>query len=786
MRKSIALTVLLALGTFAAGSEYYVSPQGDDGNPGTKSRPFATIKRAAATMKPGDTCRIGAGVYHETVKPKNSGAPEKPISFTAESGAKVIVTGTDPVAGWRDHGNGTYKAAVQLDLGHENQVFLNGEPMIEARWPNRKSSDLLKADAAPIGGGSSVTAIGCERFPSDWSANDLKGAVVWVMADRKWSSWTSTVTGYDPKNKRLLVSKPYDGEKSWWVDQRHNPCRGGTFYITGALCLLDAPNEWRYDAANKVLYVRPPDGKAPADGAVTVKRRKLAFDLAGAAHVRVKGIDIVGASIDMTDAKHCLVQNMRARHIYHTRGGRTIMFIPRAKPGVCISGSHNVLRDCEIAYSAGSGVRLAGRSNAVINCHIHHTDYLGCYESSIYMNGIGHLVSHNSIHDTGRDCIKLGGAGHLIQYNDIYRPGRLCHDLGVIYSGGQDGGNTEIHHNWVHDNPGDRNNVGIYLDNYMKNYLVHHNVVWNTPRCIRLNGPTGYCIIANNTVATGIRNPWGPWKGQKVQFGSHVFNNLVGDRVAMNKEVFQAANLVGNPVAKRVRPDQGKPIIPNDAVDAGLSVLGLTDRFSVKAPDIGAFEKGLTPWKAGHDFENPPQPQYRRCASLLRNHVVNAAFEFARYHNDYTKQPLTPWRPTHGKQAKVEHHPGFNTPPANARLSVHGNSLRLCGNGDDGVEQDIAGLRPGSRYVFAAYVRMESAKDVVLEVRGHGAVPVSAHANNVKLAKGQTWRLVVVEFTTGARNSTATVTITKKGPGDAYIDDTGVIYWELRSPGNED
>jgi len=54
-------------------SDYYVSPSGNDNNPGTKNLPWRTIQKAANTIAPGKTAVIKAGNYNEFVKIKRSG-----------------------------------------------------------------------------------------------------------------------------------------------------------------------------------------------------------------------------------------------------------------------------------------------------------------------------------------------------------------------------------------------------------------------------------------------------------------------------------------------------------------------------------------------------------------------------------------------------------------------------------------------------------------------------------------------------------------------------------------
>src|SRR2546425_5357131 len=59
----LLLFLSLALLVHAQGSDFYVSTQGSDSNPGTSAQPFRTITRAYSLAGPGVTIFVMPGVY---------------------------------------------------------------------------------------------------------------------------------------------------------------------------------------------------------------------------------------------------------------------------------------------------------------------------------------------------------------------------------------------------------------------------------------------------------------------------------------------------------------------------------------------------------------------------------------------------------------------------------------------------------------------------------------------------------------------------------------------------
>jgi hypothetical protein len=73
---------------------YYVSPAGNDTQPGTLTQPWKTIQKAADTLVAGESVFIRSGTYYERVIPQHSGsAVNRLITYAAFPGENVTIDG---------------------------------------------------------------------------------------------------------------------------------------------------------------------------------------------------------------------------------------------------------------------------------------------------------------------------------------------------------------------------------------------------------------------------------------------------------------------------------------------------------------------------------------------------------------------------------------------------------------------------------------------------------------------------------------------------------------------
>ena len=590
---SILALLLLCSPCYVQARDFYVSNDGLDKNPGTCEKPFRTLARAALHAEGGDTVILREGIYRETLIVLHSGTEAQPLTFMAADEEAVVISGADLVGSWKPYKGSILQTKVPkvLDPGF-NQVFLNGRMMHQARFPNETSTDLHRPTCIKMSASDSrITSPLLTQPDGFWNG----GFVVGLFGHR-WTIQCAQIKDYKAGTLSLA------GKSQPWYKET------GQGHVSGVLGALDAPGEWHIEDGR--LYFWMPDGIDMTSACVEVKRRTLCIDYNGQSHVKVKGINVTKGSVRLI-GNSCTLENSRviypSHFTYFTWGGMAADGgVDKGHNGILVQGTNNMIRGCTIKYSAGSGIVIKGARNLITRCKISDINYSGTYSCPISLAKVPGKVTgenriwFNTIRRTGRDCIQLYGASaDDIRYNDISDSGLICKDLGMVYVWGHDGKATRIAYNWVHDNRGKGPNPGIYLDNYCKNFVVDHNVIWNCEAGIRVNGPTEGHRLYNNTLfncrdlGTHTYNQWpdhtpGYWTagGYGNIYKYTETNNLfLSTRPAAQLEDFANRNFSLKPGAA--------------AIDSGKLVAGITDGFLGKAPDLGAYEYAGTRWIPG-------------------------------------------------------------------------------------------------------------------------------------------------------------------------------------------
>jgi len=599
------------------------------------TNPFVTIQEAAAVAAAGDTVNIRAGTYRETVTPTNSGTVANPIVYQAYNGEQVTVSGAETISGFTQLSGNIYQANMPTSLGiGSDQIFVNGQMQLWARWPNTLSLDVSR----PVFDTSS-TITSVVNVSDDWEvsltdagipgdASDYVGGYVNISAGLGWVRDTGLIKASSSGNTLDfdLVNQPTTASV-------YQPVNNDEYFISGTFNALDSAGEWFRDSGG-TLSLWQPGGGDPDTSTVEYKSRDFAFDLGGIDYVTLDGIDLFASTIRTNEnSDYNTIQNMDARYLSHSEivSGSPWNY-GTLNDGIILAGSNNTLRDSTIAYSSGNGVTISGTGQRVINNTIRDTNYLGTDAAAIYTaSTLGSPssfstknieIAHNTIYDTGRSGINVRYLqSSNILNNEIYNAMLQSSDGGGIYTFGtldgpdfNDAKGTVIAYNRISDvyafgDPGDsRTSVGIYLDAGSNGYTVNDNIVWNTERALQVGTfsvDLDHKFYNNTLIGDVYALDSHSVAGQQNTTGSEFWNNILVGTVDFFNAGWNAngSNYVTGNVNTVQFVDPGNAdfrlTAASPAIDLGTATPPYTRGSLGAAPDAGAIEFNTAAFTAG-------------------------------------------------------------------------------------------------------------------------------------------------------------------------------------------
>jgi hypothetical protein len=274
-----------AAGVGNADSSIFVSPNGDDGNPGTASKPLRTFRAAQLAARELKKQRSGeqsvyfrAGTYYlpETVvfTPEDSGVAEAPVVYKSYPGEHVVLSGGSRIEPhWTPYRDGILQTPVPPGT-QTDQLFVNGKRQVLARYPNYEPK-------AKYLNGWAEDAISPERAKR-WA--DPRGGYIHALQEYLWGSVHYEITGTDADGHLT-----YEGG---WQTNRPAPMHHQYRYVENIFEELDAPGEWFLDTKQNILYYYPPKGLDLKNAVVEVVRLKHLVEMRGAVQSPVKWIDL--------------------------------------------------------------------------------------------------------------------------------------------------------------------------------------------------------------------------------------------------------------------------------------------------------------------------------------------------------------------------------------------------------------------------------------------------------------------------------------------------------------
>ena len=246
-------------------TELYVSPDGNDANPGTQAKPLATVAAArdrvrrliAGGLKENLTVLIRGGIYR-IEEPVvfgclDGGLDRFSVTYAAAPGEKPVISGGLPIEGWKANSDGSWSTTVpgvaegKIDF---RELYVGGRHAERARHPNQ--------------GFFRVEKVGKDRRTNfRFKAGDLaafpdtKNVELVFLHD--WSITRVPVKSIDEATQTLTVTHQVGGPSSWAsMDHFEKQPR---YFLENSAAFLDAPGEWFLDRESGVLTYRPRAGE---------------------------------------------------------------------------------------------------------------------------------------------------------------------------------------------------------------------------------------------------------------------------------------------------------------------------------------------------------------------------------------------------------------------------------------------------------------------------------------------------------------------------------------------
>lgn len=485
----------------------YVAPDGNDNNPGTKDKPFATLTKARDALRElritsGKKIVLRGGHYYDVcveLSPEDSN-----LTIQASENEKPALYGGRLITNWERDGD-FYSARLEgaKDRSWDFRILIvNDQLRQRACLPDTGAyTHLSKFDVRWM----STTGGGWQRKPTEkelttmkYKKGDLGPCLDVNNAELTiFHAWDESVVGLkslDEKTQTVTFSTPAGhppGGFGGWLK------KANTYIVWNIREGMHHPGQWYLDRTRgRVVYWPMKNENVNEIKVIAPTKENVIKLMEGTKNITIKDLTIsctttpliaggFGAgkfdgALSANKIENCSFINLIIENV----GGW----------GIKTSGAAILIDGCEMRETGAGGFKFNGKNITIRNSHIH--DVGKNYPSSIALWGDGNhnKIIHNEIHHTPYSAICYGGDSTLIESNLFYETMKILHDGGAIYiTFCRD---IIVRGNVVRGSSGTRAHA-YYMDEQAENCVVEGNLALNTSWPSH-NHMTKNCIIRNN------------------------------------------------------------------------------------------------------------------------------------------------------------------------------------------------------------------------------------------------------------------------------------------------
>ncbi len=575
----------MSISSFAV--DFYVSPNGNDSNPGTKEKPFSSLEWAKIAVQ--NSIQKNKDVEHTIYMADGFYEIENPVIFDSKyfsddnrltikalEEENPIISGGIRLRGWQKNDAGFWVVDLpkkENEKWNPRELFVGGKRGIRARFPN---TDYLRVKKA---GEDRRTNFFFEKgdFPIPENVNGVE-----LVLLHDWSISRIGVLDIDSQNNKLTAVDSIGAKNPLFFNIDHweeNP----RYFLENAIEFLDADYEWFLDIKEQKMYLKLSETLDPENLEIVVPYSNGLISMVGDENNPIKNIHFEGITFrhcnwgipklgycgvqacyfdarplngwkevpaavkaewaENCTFENCSFENLGTSGLWFSTGCKSCSvknadFYDISANGIMIGEGRDRFIDGEVWWKVAPEQVALG--NTIENCIIEKcgTQFFGAI--GIWCGFTAETtIRNNELSDLPYSGISIGWEwspiptpcrNNVIDGNHIHHILKILSDGGGIYMLGLQP-ESKLVNNHIHDvkvNAGRAESNGMFLDEGITDVIVENNLIYNIAKSpIRFHKATINLVKENYLFCTKGNPPirYNSTKEEDIQkVGNNVFS----------------------------------------------------------------------------------------------------------------------------------------------------------------------------------------------------------------------------------------------------------------------